>query len=86
MPSLTPNELNALTRYLSKPEREELEQILAAMPEPLIIIEAIIRPDRSIEAYLRDTPTGLEPVAADDPLIADWPPATPEVNGGLRIE
>lgn len=85
MPNLPQNsELDDLTRYLTKQERDEMEAILLATPEPITIIHTIVRPDRSIAAYCIRTPDGLVDLAPDDPLIAGLPPITPEVNGGYR--
>ncbi len=82
MHSPTSNELNELLTYLTRPERAELEAILQATKTPWTIIHEIIRPDRSTESYL--LATGYQELAADDPRIKDYPPATPEVNGGYR--
>ncbi len=62
-----------------------LEKATPAPMEPITIIDAIIRPDLSVECYLLDTPSGLVELAPDDPLIKDYEPVTPEVNGGFRL-
>ena len=78
------NEQHELLSYLTKPEREELEAILAATPEPMTIICQIVRPDRSIGGYLLGTRDGYVEMPPDHPLLEGYPPATPEVNGGYR--
>ena len=84
MNSLPNNEQIELLSYLTKPEREELEAILLATPEPMTIIHQIVRPDGSTEGYLLHTPEGYAELSPDDPLLEGCPPATPEVNGGYR--
>ena len=60
------NEHNELLTYLTKPEREELEAILLATPEPMTIIYQIVRPDGSTQGYLLHTPEGYVEMAPDD--------------------
>ena len=78
------NEQHELLSYLTPQERAELEAILAATPEPMTIIHQIVRPDRSIQGYLLHTGDGYVELDPGDPLLKDYPPATPEVNGGYR--
>lgn len=61
-----------------------MDELLAGVPEPITIIWQIVRPDRSCGGYLLSTPDGPLELAPDDPLLAGYPPATPEVNGGYR--
>jgi adenosine/AMP kinase len=85
MNSLPNNEPIELLSYLTKQEREELEAILAATPDPMTIITSIIRPDRSIEGYLLGTADGYVEMPPDHPLLVGMPPATPvSANGGYR--
>jgi hypothetical protein len=85
MNSVSNNEHNELLTYLTKQEREELEAILLATPEPMTIIHQIVRPDRSIGGYLLGTRDGYVEMPADHPLLEGYPPATPEVNAGYRV-
>ena len=85
MNSVSNNEHNELLTYLTKQEREELEAILLATPEPMTIIHQIIRPDGSTQGYLLDTRDGYVEMPADHPLLEGYPPATPEVNAGYRV-
>ena len=84
MNSVSNNEHNELLTYLTRQEREELEAILLATPEPMTIIWQVVRPDGSTQGYLRQTTHGAVEMAPDDPLLEGYPPATPEVNGGYR--
>ncbi len=84
MNSLPNNEQIELLSYLTKPEREELEAILLATPEPITIIWHVIRPDGSTEGYIKGIGENAVELAPDDPLLEGYPPATPEVNGGYR--
>lgn len=79
------SEQNELLSYLTKPEREELEAILLATPEPMTIIHQIVRPDGSTQGYLLHTRDGYVEMPPDHPLLEGYPPATPEVNGGYRV-
>ena len=85
MNSLPNNEQIELLSYLTKPEREELEAILLATPEPMTIIHQIVRPDGSTQGYLLHTRDGYVEMPADHPLLEGEPPATPEVSGGYRV-
>ena len=79
------SEQNELLSYLTKPEREELEAILLATPEPMTIIHQIVRPDGSTKGYLLHTRDGYVEMPAGHPLLEGYPPATPESeNGGFR--
>ena len=84
MNSAPSSEQIELLSYLTKPEREELEAILAATPEPMTIIHQIVRPDGSTQGYLLHTRDGYVEMPADHPLLEGRPPPTPEVNGGYR--
>ena len=84
MNSVSNNEHNELLTYLTKQEREELEAILLATPEPMTVIHQIIRPDGSTQGYLLHTRDGYVEMPADHPLLEGEPPATPEVSGGYR--
>lgn len=84
MNSASNSEQIELLSYLTKPEREELEAILAATPAPMTIVVQIVRPDRSIQGYLMHTSEGYVELSPDDPLLEGRPPPTPEVNGGYR--
>jgi hypothetical protein len=55
-----------LLSYLTRQEREELEAILLATPEPMTIIYQIVRPDGSTQGYLLHTPEGYVEMAPDD--------------------
>ena len=77
MNSAPNNEHSELLSYLTKPEREELEAILAATPEPTTVIRSIVRHDHSIEKYLLKTGTGYVEMPPDHPLLEGRPPATP---------
>ena len=79
------NEQHELLSYLTKPEREELEAILLATPEPMTIVTQIVRPDGSTQGYLLGTRDGYVAMPADHPLLEGYPQATPEVNGGYRV-
>ena len=70
--------------YLTPEERAEMDMLLAGMPEPMTIVWEVIRPDRSVETYLMQTPDGPVEIPADHPLLAGRTPPTPEVNGGFR--
>lgn len=72
-------------QFLRPEEREELDMLLATVAEPMTIIRQVIRPDRSVAGYLLMTKDG-PPIELDpnDPLLAGFPPITPEVNGGYR--
>ncbi|MHB1515894.1 MAG: hypothetical protein ACYCVY_09340 [Acidiferrobacteraceae bacterium] len=59
-----------------------LEKVALGTMEPWTIIHQIIRPDGSTQGYFL---VGHGELAADDPRIKDYPPATPEVNGGYRL-
>ena len=85
MNSAPSSEQIELLSYLTKPEREELEAILAATPAPMTIIHQIVRPDGSTQGYLLHTRDGYVEMPADHPLLEGYPPATPEVNGGYRV-
>ena len=85
MNSQSNNEQIELLSYLTRQEREELEAILLATPEPMTIIHQIVRPDRSIGGYLLGTRDGYMEMPPDHPLLEGHPPATPEVNGGYRV-
>ena len=54
-----------LLSYLTRQEREELEAILLATPEPMTIIYQIVRPDGSTQGYLLHTPEGYVEMAPD---------------------
>lgn len=57
-----------------------LEKATPAPMEPITIIDAIIRPDRSVECYLLDTPSGLVELAPDDPRLEGCEPVTIEMG------
>ena len=85
MNSAPSSEQIELLSYLTKPEREELEAILAATPAPMTIVMQIVRPDKSIEGYLMHTPEGYVEMPLDHPLLKGRPAPTPvSANGGYR--
>lgn len=79
------SDLQDLTRFLTPQERGELEQILAATPEPVEIVFTIVRPDKSIQAHLlRESGGGLRELSTDEIATRGLAAPTPEVNNGFR--
>lgn len=78
MDSPTMKDALALLPSLTEQEVEELDMLLAAVPTPLTVIWQVIRPDRSVAGYLLATKDGPIELDPDDPLLKDYPPATPE--------
>ena len=71
--------------FLTPEERAEMDMLLAGVQEPMTIVMQILRPDGSTQGYLRYTKDGPEDLPPDDPLLAGYPPPSPERNGGYRL-
>lgn len=77
------NDLQDLTRFLTPQERDEMEAILAATPEPIEIILTIASHNGSAEEYLLMEPGGtLRELTTDEMVARGLEPTTPEANGG----
>ena len=64
---------------------DALEKTVIAPAEPMRIIRQIVRPDLSTAAYLTRGADGrYVDVDPNDPMLKDYPPITPEINGGFR--